>query len=391
MQTIVIIGSSAAGLTAASLLCKISNTQIICLTKDTLAYNTCLLSAILSGKKTQEQSYLFVPEMSDGTFTIWYASEVNKIEKDTKKIILASREIISYDTLLIATGSQPRLLSNESWYKQPGVFSYHTLSDVIAIKNYIAQHTVSHATVIGAGINGLECAAALTHLGIEVTILERQDQTLKNIVDSFTATCIEDLFKNNKLVIKKNVAVENIEQNNHQKTLHLSDETTITTELVIIAIGSIPQVNLASEAGLEVNEGIRVNEYMQTSDDHIYAAGDCIEFFNTQENTITRPTLWHDAIAQAKIAAYAISGQCKKYPGFIPTLHTHFFDSPLVVCGTILNPFLIKKEMHDKGYSMLFLNASHELQGFILWGHKESFVSYKKMILDRIILPIGIN
>lgn len=384
MNTYIIIGSSAAGLTALSTLSRISNAHIICITKDSTCYNTCLLSAVLSNKKNATDIYLSVPQKSNGSITMLYNTSATSINRSEKAVYTSTGERIGYDTLLIATGSKPRQLPVQL-SSENGIFYYHTLQDVLSIKSYISTYKVTTALVVGGGINGLECVASLTHAGIAVTLIECNSQILKNTVDSRTAQCIEKLFIKQRTIIKTEVTITSIEKLaifGYQ--VYLSDGSIEQAQLLVFALGSEPSIDIAIQAHLVTNKAIVVNNTLRTSDPYIFAAGDCIETLDIKTNRPIQSTLWPDAILQAVTVSQVMVGFEKVYNGLIKAVHTEFFGIKLIIYGNTntLGQEIVYTE-HPNGHTVCFF-THNTITGCILYGHQENFLQLKSTIANKI-------
>lgn len=368
---IIIIGSSAAGLTAFSLLTR-QKVPVICITKDIRCFNTCLLSSLLAGKRSDIT--LPIPQGA----TIRYGAQVTQIDRSECQIVLSSGERVGYSKLLIATGSKPKRILMHGLYDHPGVFVYHTLDDCLSIQSYIEQHQAKRVLIVGGGINGLECAQALHNLGLSVLVIERDAYLLSRLLDGEIAQKIESLFALQGIMVHLGTTLSAIFTNGQQKKVMLSSGLEYEVDLIITAIGSEPSTSLAKQAGLSVERGISVNEYLQTSDEHIFAAGDCIQFQCKLGDTRVS-SLWHDAIAQSVVASNNLTGIKKRYEGFVPTIHTTIFGLPLTISGSVIGADKVTYENKVDGVSAYYW-YKERLQGWTLWGHREGILKLKELI-----------
>lgn len=202
-----------------------------------------------------------------------------KKEVNIKNLKNGDKAVLPYDTLMIATGSQPVVLpipGNDA----DGVFTISDLHKAIAIKDRIAKGKVGKAVVIGGGAIGIEMAESLSDLwGIETTLLEFADQLLPRIIDWPLATILEKHLRDNNIDVFLGEGAEEIVTKDGCVVAVRTGKRTIEADLVIMAVGIRPRSEIALEAGLLVSQSgaIVVNERMQTSDPDIYAAGDCVE------------------------------------------------------------------------------------------------------------------
>ena len=184
----------------------------------------------------------------------------------------------SYDKLLLSPGASPVRpplpgIDNE------GIFTLRNVNDTDAIKSYLQQHKVKRAVIIGAGFIGLEMAENLQEAGAEVAVVEMANQVMAPIDFSMASLVHEHLLqKGVHLYLEK--AVASFERTVNGLEVIFKSGERLPADMVLLSIGVRPNTSLATEAGLEIGEmrGIKVNDYLQTSDEHIYAVGDAIEF-----------------------------------------------------------------------------------------------------------------
>jgi NADPH-dependent 2,4-dienoyl-CoA reductase/sulfur reductase-like enzyme/rhodanese-related sulfurtransferase len=199
----------------------------------------------------------------------------------TRHVISGKEETLSYDKLVLATGSKPRQIPI-SGMELEGVYTVTDLHQAIAIKQEISKGKVGKAVIIGAGFIGLEMAEALVDLwGIETDIVEITNQALPGIISYNLAKMVQYHLEENGVSVYFNEKVVRIEGKQRVEKV-VTDNRTLEADMVIIAAGIIPNSDLARNAGLNISSkgGIVVNKRMQTSDPDIYAGGDCVEILN---------------------------------------------------------------------------------------------------------------
>lgn len=162
-----------------------------------------------------------------------------------------------------------------------GIFTLRNVSDTDRVKAYIEDHDVKRAVIVGAGFIGLEMAENLHEYGVKVSVVEMADQVMTP-VDYEIATMVHQHFKSKGVGLHLQEAVTAFRQTENGIDVELRSGTVMRVDMVLLSIGVRPDARLAREAGLEIGEtgGIKVNEYLQTSDSDIYAVGDAIEFPN---------------------------------------------------------------------------------------------------------------
>lgn len=340
----VVVGGVAGGATAAARLRRIDEkVEIVLFEKgDYISYANCGLPYYIGGV-IEDRSKLFVqtPQAFSKRFNIdiRVASQVVSIDRANKKVSVRTADgkeyEESYDKLLLSPGAKPSVppipgIDNEY------IFTLRNVSDTDKIKNYITTHEVKNAVIIGAGFIGLEMAENLHEAGAHVSIVEMTPQVMAPIDFSMASIVHQHLIeKGVSLYLEKTVVGFTKREGGGVKVLLKSGEV-IETDLVLLSIGVKPNNELAVAAGLEIGgtKGIKVNEYLQTSDDDIYAVGDAIEFPHPLTGKPWLNYLAGPANRQARIVAdNMIYGNKTKYEGAIGTSIAKVFDMTVAITG----------------------------------------------------------
>lgn len=284
----------------------------------------------LSGEKTAGELLIRAEEAyvaSDVTLKL--GQRVSAINRSAKLFVTDKGESISYDKLVLATGALVRKLPIVG-ADLPNVFYLRDMADVTAIKG--ALETSKRAVIIGGGYIGLETAASLTKLGIAVTVLEAMPRILQRVTAPELSAFYKRVHSEEGVQIVEDVMASSIEK--RAESLCVLDQSGIEYEadFVIVGIGVVPNMELASEAGLEVGNGIVVNEYCQTSDPDIYAAGDVTWHHNPKYDRYMRLESVPNATEQAKVVASHICGRPKAYDS-LPWFWSDQFDLKLQIAG----------------------------------------------------------
>ncbi len=298
----VIIGGGAAGASCAARLRRLNeNCEILILEKtNEISIANCGLPYYVSGVINEREKILV---SSVEKFKNWFNidvklnTEVVSIDRENKTVLTQNGENISYDKLVLAQGASP-IVPNFEGMDSSKVFSVRNLSDADKIKDYIKNNNSKKAVVIGGGFIGVEMAENLCEMGLETTLVELAEQILAP-VDSEVATFAQNTMKENGVELVLSDGVKEFREN----TVILNSGKEIAFDIVIMAIGVKPETKLAKDSGLEVQRGIIVNEFMQTSDSSIYAAGDSVEILDFVTNTNTLIPLAGPANRQGRIIA----------------------------------------------------------------------------------------
>ncbi len=339
----VIIGGAAGGATAAARLRRRDeNMEIVLLEKgEHISYANCGLPYYIGDVIQSRDSLLLqTPKKMEDNFKIRVktGAEVIAINRDKKEVTVKNGKdgtifTENYDKLVIATGSTP-IRPNIPGINHHNIFTLWNIPDTDNIKTYIANHSIKQVAIIGGGFIGLEMAENLHNLGLQISIIEMQNQVMAPI-DFEMAQLLHENLTDNGVNLILNDGVKEFKHQDNQTEVILNSGKVVTTDMVILSIGIRPNSQLAKEAGLVINQrgGIVVNEYLQTSDSNIYAAGDVIEIDNFITKTKTMVPLAGPANKQARIIADNIAGDQIKYYGSMGTSVAKVFDLDVASVG----------------------------------------------------------
>jgi 3-phenylpropionate/trans-cinnamate dioxygenase ferredoxin reductase subunit len=259
---------------------------------------------------TSERDSVFVHP--DG----WYADHavelrlgdaVTALDPGARTVTTADGVQLGYDKLLLATGSTPRRLSLPGG-DLDGVRYLRNLEDSEGIKAAFAS--AQRVAIIGGGWIGLETAAAARHAGREVTLLEAAELPLLAVLGREVAPLFADLHRDHGVDLRFRVGVAELVGSNGAVTgVRLNDGTLVDADLVLVGVGITPNTQLAEQSRLRVQNGITVDEHLQTSDPDIYAAGDVASAYYPRLDRHLRVEHWANARRQGATAAKAMLGQ----------------------------------------------------------------------------------
>lgn len=338
----VIIGGVAGGASTAARLRRLDEKVEIIIIEggEYISYANCGLPYYIGGTIKVRDNLLV---MSPQRFKEWFNIEV-RVNNEALSIDRAKKEIIimnqstgvkyneSYDYLVLSPGAEP-LRPPLPGIDSPGIFSLRTIPDTDRIYNYIQEYTPQKAVVVGAGYIGLEMAENLQHRGLEVTVVELAPQVLPPI-DAEMAALVQQYLRSRGINLRLG---DGVRQFHHDKNSGLKVELAggelLEADLVLLSIGVKPETKLAREAGLEVERGIKVNDYMQTSDSSIYALGDAVEVTNLVTGKPAVIPLAGPANKQGRIVANNISGRRERYKGTQGTSVLKIFDMTVATTG----------------------------------------------------------
>jgi len=287
----------------------------------------------LLGKAERETIYVHPRE--------WYAEHdvdlrlgvrAAGIDPAAHEVRLADGGMVGYAKLLLATGSSPRRLPVPG-ADLDGVLYLRRVEDSDRIK--AAFRAASRVVVIGAGWIGLETAAAARAAGVEVTVLEMAELPLLHVLGREVAQVFADLHRGNDVDLRFGVRIIEITgAAGHADGVRLADGSHVRADAVIVGVGITPNTELASEAGLQVDNGVRVDEQLRSSDRDIHAAGDVASAFHPLLRSHIRVEHWANALHQPQAAAKAMLGQPVAYDR-VPYFFSDQYDLGMEYSGYV--------------------------------------------------------
>ncbi len=339
---LLIIGGVAGGASAAARARRLSEDADIVLFErgPDVSFANCGLPYYVGGEiSARDKLLVTTPERLRTRFNldVRTRSSVEAIDRAAKKVrvrdLASGREYEeTFDKLILAPGAAP-LRPTIPGVDLPGIFTLRNLQDVDRIKAWV-DHGVKQAVVVGAGFIGLEMVENFVKRGIATTVVEKNDQVLTPFDKEMTTPILETLAANGVTVLLGQSA-ESFQQTPDGIVVRLKSGAQLPAQLVVLGVGVRPENQLAVDAGLAVGPrgGIRVNEFLQTSDPNIYAVGDAIEVKDFVAGGPIQVPLAGPANRQGRIAADNIFGRPAKYRGTQGTAIIGVFDRTAAITG----------------------------------------------------------
>ncbi|MDG2378064.1 MAG: FAD-dependent oxidoreductase [Tateyamaria sp.] len=289
-----------------------------------------LSKGYLLGEITPERLFLR-PEAfyADNNIELRLSATVTDIDVIAKTVVAGS-ETLCYDELVFATGSLPHRLPATIGGNLSGVFTLRNLSDVDAAAPYFTEK--SHVLIVGGGYIGLEVAAVAAKRGLSVTLVEKADRILKRVAALETSNYFRDLHASHGVDIREGIGLTRLVGNNAVNMVELSDGSSLAVDFVIVGVGVAPSTSLACEAGIEIDNGIKVDSMGRTSVQYVWAAGDCASF--PHHGSLIRLESVPNAIEQSECVADNILGANKDYLAK-PWFWSDQYDVKLQIAGLI--------------------------------------------------------
>ena len=389
MKQFVIIGNSAAGIACIEAIRqKDKESKILVISdEDYPAYCRCLISYYLAGEiKEEKLIYRMQDFYQKNNAELLLNKKVERVDPKKNRVILEDKTSLNYDSLLIATGASPKFPQLPG-IKKRNVFGFRTVKDA---KEIDGQIPVTHtACVLGGGLIGLKCAYALKKRKLDVKVIVKSKQILSQMLDAAAANIVQKRLEENGLEVLLGVDAAEIIGNGDIKAIKLDSSKVIGCSMVVVGKGVKPNIDLIQDASIEVNEGIRVNDYLQTNIPNIYAAGDVCESFDLTLNAQAVNALWPVAIEQGKFAGFNMVGENLKYDGSMGMNSIEFFGLPVVSLGI----YKVKKEdgyeeiidtdPKSNCYKKLILK-DNRLLGTILVGEIKNSGLFLRLIREKI-------
>jgi len=387
----VIIGNSAGGIAAIETIRECDKKGKITVISDEphFNYSRPLISYLLGKKVTLEaMPYRDKGFYKDNEVKLILNKKATRLDLKQKVVVLTGKQMIHFDKLLIATGGTP-IIPEIKGFDLDGVFTFIKMTDVEGIEKYIKANKVKKAVVIGGGLIGLKATEALIELKIKVTIVELADRILSATFDKKASSIIETaLEKISCKLIANNTVMEIKGKNKKVKEVILKDKKKIPVDLVIVAIGVRPNIELVKNTPIRINKGIIVDGFMQTNVKDIHAAGDCCEAKDALLN-ISRPiAIWPVAARQGKIAGYNMAGVKEEYQGSFAMNSVELCGIPTISVGQteldekdcqILEHFDQNKSIYKK-----VILKGNRIVGAIFVGDIERAGIYTGLIKDKV-------
>ncbi len=355
-KKVIIVGGVAGGASVAARARRLSeDAHIIVIERGSfVSYANCGLPFHISGEIPERDSLLVqTPQGLRNRFNLDVRTESEALRIDRDNKVLTIKNLVTgetydetYDDLVLAPGAQP-LTFPIPGIGRAGHFALRAIPDMDAIIAWNGDVKPRNATVVGAGYVGLEVAEQLTHMGMSVTVIEARSQVMA-VIDEDMAFWAQRQLEDHGVDVRLDTMVTSFEdpvdgEDAAASVVVCNDGSRIPADLVVLSMGVKPEVTLATDAGLAIGDfgGIRVNQHMRTTDEHIWAVGDAIEVRNPITRDWSLIALAGPANRQGRVAADNVMGRPATYRGTYGTSIVRVFD--LTIASTGLNEDALKR------------------------------------------------
>jgi NAD(P)H-nitrite reductase large subunit len=339
-----LIGNSAGGIGAAEAIRSVDNIGSLTIVSDEPypVYSRPMISEYLA-QHADLPRMLYRPAdfYEKKQVTTVFGKKVIKLDIDNHLVEMQSGETIAWEKLLLATGGTPIVSNIEGWPKDRQ-FSFTTLDDAKAIDRFLDSHKIgtTRVVVIGGGLIGFSVTEALVKRKASVTIIEMKDRVLNTIVDEETSRLAAEALRNAGVEIVTNHTVSRAMLNldGSCSGVVLDDGRQIDCDLVVMAIGVRPRLDLVAGTAVKTNRGILVDRHMMTSHPDVYACGDVAEAFDFVYSSNRLSPIWPNAYIGGRIAGLNMAGHPADYAGGTAMNSLKYFGLAIASAGITVPP-----------------------------------------------------
>jgi nitrite reductase (NADH) large subunit len=340
-----------------------------------LAYNRVLLSSVLAQEVSRAEIELKPAQWwRDRGVTLLYGQTATAIDADIRRLRLANGATLPFTQLVLATGSRPIRL-NVPGMELPGVMTFRDLGDVASIEAASGTHT--KAVVIGGGLLGLEAAYGLAKAGTQVSVIHLMDRLMERQLDARASLMLKRAVEARGIAVHLNAETAAIRGDGRVEAVALKDGQSIAADLVVVAAGIKPNVDLARTADLNIGRGIVVDDRMQTSKAGIHAIGECAEHRGLCYGLV------EPAYEQARALAMHLTGYSGDYSGSVLATNLKVSGVNVFSAGDFIGaPGTEQVVLSDPGlgsYKKLVI-AHGRLAGAVLFGDTADGLWYLELI-----------
>jgi 3-phenylpropionate/trans-cinnamate dioxygenase ferredoxin reductase subunit len=311
-----------------------------------------------------------------------------RIDRKSHMIELTSGIQVPYERMLLATGANPRQLAMSGSGGQDMLY-LRRFEDALRIREKLKPG--KRTVIIGGGFIGLEVAASAITKGCQVTLLEVAPRILMRGVPQEIAVMVESLHRSAGVIFKLGIMIERIDRVGEEYTITLADGSQMTCDVIITGIGAVPETKVAKNSHLEIENGVKVNEFLVTSDPDIYAVGDCCSFPHPlYGNRRIRIEAWRNAQDQGTHVAANMLGASIAYAS-IPWFWSDQYEQTLQVVGlSESNDTTIFRDMGEAGKVFFHIGEDGRLVSVSGMGKVEGIAKHiriSEMIIEKQVRP----
>ena len=347
-----------------------------------------LSKGFLAGKDTEEAIRINPEDFyTKRGIELKLECEISGLDTKHKRLFLKSGDEFGFNKLIVATGARPRLL-NVPGANLRNLCYLRTLNDSKVIRS--ALEKVKHAVVIGGGFIGMEVAAVLAQKGIEVTMVLGEDRIWKRLFSPEMSSFFEAYYAARSVHLIKATTVSELRGDGAVSSAVLANGQTIPCELVVAGIGVQPATEMLANSGLDVGDGIIVNEYLETSQPDVLAAGDVANYQDVLFGSHRRVEHWDNAVSQGQYCARSLMGDRIPYK-HVPYFFSDVFDLSYEYWGDLsgADQIIHRGDFSNKSFSVWWLRQKTVVAVFTMNCPEEERDAAPKWIESRRTVSAG--
>lgn len=342
-------------------------------------YNRIMLSPVLASEKTVEEIMLNdIQWYADNNINLHTGKTITEIDRAKCEVVADDGSRTPYDRLVIATGSNPFMIPVPG-IDLEGVVSYRDIHDVDKMLD--TSKTYKNAVVVGGGLLGLEAAYGLQKQGMDVTVVHLMDTLMERQMDKISGDMLKASLEDRGMTFLMEHQTKSIEGEQRVEKVVFANGTEISADLVVMAVGIRPNIELAKQSGLHCERGIVVNDYMQTFDPKIYSVGECIQHRNATYGLVA-PLFEQAKVLANHLAEYAIA----QYSGSVTSTKLKVTGIDLFSAGD----FVGNNETEDlvfqdaaRGVYKKIVLKDNRIQGAVMYGDTIDGAWYFQLMRDE--------
>ena len=301
-------------------------------------------------------------------------TKAERIDVQKKQVYLAGGGSVTYEKLLVATGSVPFVPPIKGRETAKNTFTFTTMDDAAGVGEILDKN--SKVVILGAGLIGLKAAEAVVGQCAGVTVVDLADRVLPSVLDTESAEIIEAHLTSQGMVLKLETSITEI----GDMEVTLSDGELLPYDILILAVGTRPEMSLVEQAGGKVERGIVTDDHQQTSLKDIYAAGDCTQSYDITSQTAKNMAILPNAYLQGEVAGQNMAGGSAVYEKAFPVNSMGLLGLYMLTAGSRIGESITVKT--DESYKK-FYTKDGVLKGYIIIGNCDRGGIYTDMIREQ--------
>lgn len=339
-------------------------------------YSRPLISYWLEGKVVQEKMFYRSADFYEkNACEVLFGFKAEAIDPGKKEVKVSNGEIIGYEKLLIATGSVPFVPPIRGRESAKNTFTFTTMEDAEGVQDILDEN--SRGVILGAGLIGLKAAEAMVNQCAGVTVVDLADRVLPSVLDAESAKIIKDHLMSKGMDLKLQTSIDEI----GDMEVTLSNGEILPYDILILAVGTRPEMSLVEQAGGRTERGIVTDDHQLTSLDSVYAAGDCTQSYDITSGTAKNMAILPNAYLQGEVAGQNMAGGDAVYEKAFPVNSMGLLGLYMMTAGSYDGaPKVVNT---NEAYKKFFIKDG-VLKGYIIIGSCSRGGIYTDLIREQI-------